>query len=110
MNLVTKMLTGWLKIKDPADLLRAIDRVLIKSFTNDDSIGKCGQFASLANAWLNCRRRLMEETELKELKVHTEDIEARLERQGYGVIEELPILELSISHRKTWRFHRVAYS
>ncbi len=63
-----KRISGWISIKDPEDLERALVRMLNKILSSDDPLSHAGRFSSLANTWLNSRRLRLELIEMKELE------------------------------------------
>lgn len=66
---------GWLKISSPADLQKALTRMLNKILMCEDPVGNAGRFASLANAWTNAHRLFLEEEEINEIKQRLEVLE-----------------------------------
>ncbi len=62
------MPVGWLKISTPEDLKKALTRMLNKILASPDPLIHAGRFASLANAWVNAHRILLEQDELDEIK------------------------------------------
>lgn len=76
-GLKKKRVSGWLSIKDPEDLQKALVRMLNKILASDDPLQHAGRFASLANTWLNAKRLELEAGEWKQLR---EDLD-RLQEQ-----------------------------
>lgn len=70
-----KRVSGWLSIKGPADLERAIVRMLNKILASDDPLAHAGRFASLANTWLNAKRLELEAGEWQEIKARLDLVE-----------------------------------
>lgn len=62
-----KRVSGWLSIKGPEDLERAVVRMLNKILASDDPLQHAGRFASLANTWLNAKRLELEAAFLAKL-------------------------------------------
>jgi len=69
--------SGWRKISQPEDLEKCIATMLNRILRAPDPLQHCGRFASLANAWTNCRKLRLDSEEMKKLK---EDL-ARLEQE-----------------------------
>lgn len=74
-----KRVSGWLSIKEPEDLERALVRMLNKILASKDPVAHAGRFASLANAWTNTHRLRIEIKDLRELQA---EIEALKEHQA----------------------------
>lgn len=62
------MVSGYLKIKQPEDLEKAISKMLNKILLSEDPLTHAQKFASLANAWTNCRRLALETVEVEQFK------------------------------------------
>jgi len=62
------MVSGYLKIKQPEDLEKAISKMLNKILLSEDPLLHAQKFASLANAWTNCRRLALETVEVERFK------------------------------------------
>lgn len=69
--------SGWVKISEPADLKKAITRMLNKILMSDDPVAHAGRFASLANAWTNVHRLFLEEEEITKIKDRLTVLEGR---------------------------------
>jgi len=74
-GLKKKRVSGWLSIKDPEDLQKALVRMLNKILASDDALQHAGRFASLANTWLNAKRLDLEAGEWHEIKARLEIVE-----------------------------------
>ncbi|HOE45363.1 hypothetical protein [Methanothrix soehngenii] len=74
-GLKKKRVSGWLSIKDPEDLQKALVRMLNKILASDDPLQHAGRFASLANTWLNAKRLELEAGEWQEIKARLEIVE-----------------------------------
>ena len=74
-GLKKKRVSGWLSIKDPEDLQKALVRMLNKILASDDPLQHAGRFASLANTWLNAKRLELEAGEWQEIKARLEILE-----------------------------------
>ncbi len=70
-----KRVSGWLSIKGPEDLERALVRMLNKILASEDPLAHAGRFASLANTWLAAKRLELEAGEWQEIKARIELIE-----------------------------------
>lgn len=70
-----KRVSGWLVIRDPKDLEKALVRMLNKILSSDDPLAHGGRFASLANTWLNAKRLELEAGEWQKIKERLELIE-----------------------------------
>lgn len=70
-----KRVSGWLSIKGPEDLERAVVRMLNKILASDDPLQHAGRFASLANTWLNAKRLELEAGEWQEIKARLDLVE-----------------------------------
>ncbi|NPV61330.1 MAG: hypothetical protein HPY61_01645 [Methanotrichaceae archaeon] len=70
-----KRVSGWLSIKDPKDLQKALVRMLNKILASEDPLSHAGRFASLANTWLNAKRLELEAGEWADLKSRIELLE-----------------------------------
>lgn len=70
-----KRVSGWLSIKDPEDLQKALVRMLNRILASDDPLQHAGRFSSLANTWLNAKRLELETGEWKEIKTRLELVE-----------------------------------
>jgi hypothetical protein len=70
-----KRVSGWMSIKEPADLEKALVRMLNKILSSERPIEQAGRFASLANSWLNARKLALEIGEWKEIKNRLELVE-----------------------------------
>ena len=70
-----KRVSGWLSIKDPEDLQKALVRMLNKILASKDPLSHAGRFASLANTWLNAKRLELEAGEWQEIKNRLELVE-----------------------------------
>lgn len=70
--------SGWIPIHEPADLERAIVRMLNKilSLEKDKAVEQAGRFASLANAWVNVRKLSLESEEIVRLRERVAALEA----------------------------------
>jgi hypothetical protein len=74
-GLKKKRVSGWLSIKDPEDLQKALVRMLNRILASDDPLQHAGRFASLANTWLNAKRLELEAGEWQEIKARLEIVE-----------------------------------
>jgi calcineurin-like phosphoesterase family protein len=74
-RLKKKRVSGWLSIKNPDDLQRALVRMLNKILASSDPLFHAGRFASLANCWLNAKRLELERGKWAEIKQRLELIE-----------------------------------
>lgn len=83
-GLKKKRVSGWLSIKDPEDLQRALVRMLNKILASDDPLQHAGRFASLANSWVNSKRLELESGEWKDLKEKVEEMSEKMKEDGYG--------------------------
>jgi hypothetical protein len=81
-GLKKKRVSGWLSIKDPDDLERALVRMLNKILASKDPVAHAGRFASLANAWTNAHRLGIEIRDLRELQAEIEALKEQQARQG----------------------------
>jgi hypothetical protein len=70
-----KRVSGWLSIKGPEDLERALVRMLNKILASEDPLAHAGRFASLANTWLNAKRLELEAGEWQKIKARLELVE-----------------------------------
>ncbi|HRS21417.1 MAG TPA: hypothetical protein P5510_06605 [Clostridia bacterium] len=68
---------NWLKIKSPADLEKALARMMNKILMDEQPLVHAGQFASLANAWTNAHRVLLEEDTLANIKQRLDILEGK---------------------------------
>jgi glutamine synthetase type III len=68
---------NWLRIQSPADLQKAISRMLNKILMDEQPLVHAGQFASLANAWTNAHRVFLEEVELANIKTRLDILEGK---------------------------------
>jgi len=68
---------NWLKIKSPADLEKALARMMNKILMCEQPLVHAGQFASLANAWTNAHRVFLEEVELANIKQRLDILEGK---------------------------------
>ena len=76
---------GWLKISSPADLQKALARMLNKILMCEDPVTHAGRFASLANAWTNAHRLFLEEEEITTIKQRLDALEKnRDQKVGRG--------------------------
>jgi hypothetical protein len=57
--------------------------MLNKILASEDPLDHAGRFASLANAWTNCRKLRLESEELKELKEAVGRLEEEM-KKGQG--------------------------
>ena len=69
--------SGWLKISTPEDLKKAITRMLNKILMSEDPVMHAGRFASLANAWTNAHRLLLEEEEITKIRERLDALEQK---------------------------------
>ena len=69
------MTKGWMKIKGPEDLERALVRMLNQILSNEFPLEHAGRFASLANSWISAKRLELEAGEWKLLKERVDDLE-----------------------------------
>jgi len=69
--------SGWRKISTPEDLEKCIVTMLNRILRAPDPLQHCGRFASLANAWTNCRKLRLDSEEIKNLQ----ETVARLEEE-----------------------------
>lgn len=69
------MTKGWMKIKTPDDLERALVRMLNQILSNQFPLEHAGRFASLANTWLSAKRLELEMGEWKQLKERVDELE-----------------------------------
>jgi len=68
---------NWLRIQSPADLEKALARMLNKILMDETPLVHAGQFASLANAWTNAHRVFLEEVELANIKTRLDILEGK---------------------------------
>jgi hypothetical protein len=80
-----KRVSGWISIKDPVDLEKALVRMLNKILASEKPIEHAGRFASLANCWINARRLELEEGEWQDVKARLDVIE---QAQAFHTPEE----------------------
>ena len=73
-----KRVSGWLTIKDPHDLQKALVRMLNKILASDDPLQHAGRFASLANTWLNAKRLELEAGEWKEAMERLAELQEKI--------------------------------
>lgn len=74
------MTSGYLKIKDPEDLERALTKMLNKILTCDDPLLHAQKFASLANSWINAKRLDLEAREWKKFREEFDEFREQVER------------------------------
>ena len=74
-GLKKKRVSGWLSIKGPEDLERALVRMLNKILASEDPLFHAGRFAALANCWINAKRLELESGEWQEIKARLEIVE-----------------------------------
>jgi hypothetical protein len=74
------MTSGYMKIKGPEDLEKALGRMLNKILLSDDPLLHAQKFASLANAWINAKRLDLESTEWKKFKEEFDEFREQVER------------------------------
>lgn len=67
--------SGWLSIKDPQDLEKALVRMLNKILSSSDPLEHAGRFANLANAWTNARKLRLDSEDLKAIKERLDEME-----------------------------------
>lgn len=79
-----KRVSGWLSIKAPEDLERALTRMMNRILVSPDPLAHCGRFASLANAWTNAKRLELESGEWKKLREDLDRLEEQLKRDRNG--------------------------
>lgn len=79
----------WMKINDPSDLERAINRMLNKILTCDDPMSHAGKFASLANAWVNVRKLSLDTLEIQQIKEELKEIRKQISEKADGPIVRL---------------------
>ena len=72
------MTSGYLKIKQPEDLERAITKMINKILLSDDPLLHAQKFASLANAWTNCRRLALDSVEVEKVKQEIEEMRRQI--------------------------------
>jgi len=70
-----KRVSCWLSIKGPEDLERALVRMLNRILASDEPTTHAGQFSSLCNSWINCRRLSLESGEWQEIKERLDLVE-----------------------------------
>jgi len=71
-----KRVSGWLSIKDPQDLEKALVRMLNKILSSSDPLEHAGRFANLANAWTNARKLRIDSEEIKAIRERLDQLEA----------------------------------
>lgn len=75
----TNGISGWMKIREPDDIERALARTINKILTSGDCITHSGRLASLCNSWIACRRLKIDSKEIQELKDRLTRLEANQE-------------------------------
>ncbi len=71
-----KRVSGWLSIKDPQDLEKALVRMLNKILASSNPLEHAGRFANLANAWTNARKLRLDSEDLNAIKERLDELEA----------------------------------
>lgn len=72
------MVSGYLKIKEPGDLEKALSKMINKILLSDDPLLHAQKFASLANAWTNCRRLALDSVEVEKVKQEIEEMRKQI--------------------------------
>ncbi|MCJ7445507.1 MAG: hypothetical protein MUO26_13465 [Methanotrichaceae archaeon] len=76
-----KRVSGWLSIKSPDDVEKAITRAINKILASSDCINHVGKIASLANAWVNVRRLAIDAEEVRGIKDRLTKLEEDLTKR-----------------------------
>lgn len=95
-GLKKKRISGWLSIKDPGDLERAIVRMLNKILASEDPLVHAGRFASLANCWLNAKRLELEAGEWQDIKNRLEIVEQAQAFESAREAEEFKKIKIAM--------------
>ncbi len=83
------MVSGYLSIKDPSDIEKAIAKMLNKILLSDDPLTHAQKFASLTNSWVNCRRLNIDTSEVEQVREELAEL-----RKQLSEIRNAPIIEL----------------
>jgi hypothetical protein len=70
------MTRGYIKIEHPFQLERAITRTINKILAREDCVENAGKIASLANAWINCRRLRLDNEEIIKIEERLSKLES----------------------------------
>jgi calcineurin-like phosphoesterase family protein len=69
------MVSGWMRVDEPKDMERLLIRALNKVLSSNDYINHCGKIASVANAWVNCRRLRLDSEEIVKINERLSQLE-----------------------------------
>ena len=69
-------ISGWMRLKEPSDIERALAKGINKILTSGQCIEHAGKLASLCNAWVNVRRLKLDSEEIKEIRERLTKLES----------------------------------
>ncbi|MCJ7443952.1 MAG: hypothetical protein MUO26_05395 [Methanotrichaceae archaeon] len=84
-----RRISGWMSIKEPADLERALVRMLNYILASADPIENAGRFSNLANAWVNVRKLGLDIEVVKDLEARIADLEGLMRYEATKSKERL---------------------
>ena len=80
------MVSGYLSIKEPGDIEKAIAKMLNKILLSEDPLLHAQKFASLANSWVNCRRLNIDLIEVEQFKEELSELRKQITELKNGPV------------------------
>ncbi len=71
----------YIKLKNPADVMAYVQRLINRLRENDQEIEQLGKITNLLNTWISAHKDHIETEELKKLRAEIEEMQEKMNRE-----------------------------